>query len=103
MASFSLLKFISASSSSEDDDDVPLSKRAKIISDKAESAKESMPSTAGSDHVATPPPRTAVAKVKVSTVNPSASDSAPPSSSDHVSISFLVNSIQRSIHQPPSR
>ncbi|KAK1685578.1 hypothetical protein QYE76_046426 [Lolium multiflorum] len=68
---------------SEEDDGVPLSKRAKIISDKAESAKESMPSTAESDHTATPPPRTVVAKVKASTVNPSASASAPPSSSDH--------------------
>ncbi|KAK1641990.1 hypothetical protein QYE76_059795 [Lolium multiflorum] len=70
--------------SSEEDDDVPLSKRAKIISDKAESAKESMPSTAESDHTATPPPRTTVAKVKASSVNPSASASPPPSSSDHV-------------------
>ena len=75
-------------SSSEDDDDVPLSKRAKVLSDKAESAKESMPSTAGSDRVATPPPRTAVAKVKASIVIPSASASAPPSSGDHLSISF---------------
>jgi hypothetical protein len=79
--------------SSEDDDDVPLSKRANIISDKAESAKESMSSTAESDHTATPPPRTVVDKVKASTMNPSASASAPPSSSDHVSISFLVSSI----------
>jgi hypothetical protein len=90
-------------SSSENDDDVPLSKREKVISDKAESAKESMPSTAGSDHVVTPLPRTVVAKVKVSIVNPSASASAPPSSSDHVSISFLINNIQRSIRQPLSQ
>jgi hypothetical protein len=76
-------------SSSEDDDDVPLSKREKVISDKAESAKKSMPSTAGSDHVTTSPTRTAVAKVKVSTVNPSASAFTPPSSSDHVSITFF--------------
>jgi hypothetical protein len=61
-----------------------------------------MPSTAGSGNVATPPPRTDVAKVKVSTANPSASASAPPSSSDHVTI-LLVNSIQHSIHLPPSR
>ncbi|KAM0900633.1 hypothetical protein ACQ4PT_020475 [Festuca glaucescens] len=68
---------------SEDDDDVPLSKRAKILSDKAESAKESMLSDAGDDRMATPPPRTVVAKVPLSTVNPSASASAPSASRDH--------------------
>jgi hypothetical protein len=88
LASFSLLKLIHVLTSSEEDDGVPLSKRGKIIYDKAESTNESMPSTAESDHTATPPPRTIVAKVKASTINPSASASAPPSSSDHVSISF---------------
>jgi hypothetical protein len=38
--------------SSKEHDDVPLSKRAIIISDKAEYAKESMPLTAESDHTA---------------------------------------------------
>jgi hypothetical protein len=70
-------------SSSEDDDDVPLSKRAKILSGKAEFAKESMASTAE----LTVPPRTGVAKVPLSTVNPSASASTPHISRDHVSIS----------------
>ncbi|KAK1649697.1 hypothetical protein QYE76_067502 [Lolium multiflorum] len=68
---------------SEDDDDVPLSKRAKILSDKAESAKDSMPSPAGNDWMATPSPRTVVAKVSLSTVNPSASASTPSASRDH--------------------
>jgi hypothetical protein len=90
-------------SSSEDDDDVPLSKRAKVLSDKAESTKESIPSTAGNDRMATPLPRTIVAKVPLSTINPSASAFAPSASRDHVSISFSVNNIQRSIHHPPSR
>jgi hypothetical protein len=72
----------------EEDDAIPLSKRAKIIFDKAESAKESMPLTTESDRTATPPPRTVVAKVKASTVIPSANASAPPSSGDHVSVSF---------------
>ncbi|KAK1649116.1 hypothetical protein QYE76_066921 [Lolium multiflorum] len=64
---------------SEDDDDVPLSKRAKILSGKAKSAKESIPSTAE----LTLPPRTSVAKFPLSTINPSASASAPPVSHDH--------------------
>ncbi|KAK1646771.1 hypothetical protein QYE76_064576 [Lolium multiflorum] len=64
---------------SEDEDDVPLSKRAKILSRNAEFAKESMPSTAE----LTLPPRTSVAKVPLSKVNPSASASAPPISRDH--------------------
>jgi hypothetical protein len=92
------LKFIFTLSNSEDDDDVPLSKRAKILSDKAESAKESMPSTAELDRMGTLPPRTGVAKVPLSTVNPSASASAPLVSRDHVSISFSVHNIWRSIH-----
>jgi hypothetical protein len=92
------LRFIFALSSSEQDDEVPLSKRAKILSDKAESAKESMPLTAEINQVATPPPRTVVAKVPLSTVNPLASATAPSSSHDHVSISFSVHNIWRSIH-----
>jgi hypothetical protein len=78
----SFISFCFRLSSSEDDDDVPLAKRAKGIFDKSESSKKLMPSTSRSDHVAIPPPRTVVAKVKASTVNPSASTSAPSSSSD---------------------
>jgi hypothetical protein len=52
-----------------------------------------MPSTARSERTATPPPRTVVAKVPISTVNPSTSASAPPSSSDHVRIFFSIFSI----------
>lgn len=69
-------------SSSDDDDEVPLAKRAKILSERTESAKESNPSTADP----TPPPRTSVAKVPLSKVNPSAGASAPLISRDHVSI-----------------
>ncbi len=69
-------------SSSDDDDEVPLAKRAKILSERTESAKESNPSTADP----TPPPRTSVAKVPLSKVNPSAGASAPLISHDHVSI-----------------
>jgi hypothetical protein len=58
--------------SSEDDDEITLSKRAKILNEKAESAKESNALTA--EHIL--PPRTTVAKVPLSTVNPSASASA---------------------------
>ncbi|KAK1652868.1 hypothetical protein QYE76_070673 [Lolium multiflorum] len=64
---------------SEYDDDVPLSKRAKVLSGKAEYAKESTPSIAE----LTLPPRTGVTKVPLSTVNPSASASAPLVSCDH--------------------
>jgi hypothetical protein len=70
-------------SSSEEDDDVPLLKRAKILSGKAKSAKESIPST---DEL-TLPPRTSVENVPLSTVNPSANASAPPVSCNHVSVS----------------
>ncbi|KAK1615715.1 hypothetical protein QYE76_021232 [Lolium multiflorum] len=52
--------------SDDDDDEVPLAKRAKLASEKAASAKESNPSPAKS----TPPSRTAVEKVPVSTVIP---------------------------------
>ncbi|KAK1608761.1 hypothetical protein QYE76_032434 [Lolium multiflorum] len=46
--------------SSDDDDEVPLSKRAKILSEKTKSAKESNPSTAEP----TLPPRASVAKME---------------------------------------
>ncbi|KAK1601744.1 hypothetical protein QYE76_004999 [Lolium multiflorum] len=65
--------------SSEDDDEIPLSKRAKILNEKAESAKESNHSSA--EPIL--PPRTTVVKVPLSTVNPSASASVPPVSRDH--------------------
>ncbi|KAK1695828.1 hypothetical protein QYE76_012525 [Lolium multiflorum] len=51
---------------SNDDDEVPLAKRAKLFSRKAESAKESNPSPADP----TPPSRTTVAKIPVSKVIP---------------------------------
>jgi hypothetical protein len=63
--------------SSEDDDEVPLSKRAKILNEKAELSQQSNPSTV--EPIL--PPRTSVAKVPRSMVNPSA---APPS------LQFLV-------------
>ena len=69
-------------SSSDDDDEVPLAKRAKILSERTESAKESNPSTADP----TPPPRTSVAKVPLSKVNPSAGASTPLIFRYHVSI-----------------
>ncbi|KAK1652681.1 hypothetical protein QYE76_070486 [Lolium multiflorum] len=62
-----------------DDDEVPLAKRAKLFSGKAESAKESNPSTAD----LTPPSRTTVGKLPVSKVIPSASTPIPPASRDH--------------------
>ncbi|KAK1681341.1 hypothetical protein QYE76_042189 [Lolium multiflorum] len=52
--------------SDDDDDEVPLAKRAKFVSERAASAKESNPSPAKS----TPPSRTVVEKVPVSTVIP---------------------------------
>ncbi|KAK1687170.1 hypothetical protein QYE76_048018 [Lolium multiflorum] len=54
------------SSSDDDDDEVPLAKRAKFVSGRAASAKESNPSPVKS----TPPSRTVVEKVPVSTVIP---------------------------------
>ncbi|KAK1662279.1 hypothetical protein QYE76_050438 [Lolium multiflorum] len=50
----------------DDDDEVPPAKRAKFVSERAASAKESNPSPAKS----TPPSRTVVEKVPVSTVIP---------------------------------
>ncbi|KAK1694394.1 hypothetical protein QYE76_011091 [Lolium multiflorum] len=64
---------------SDDDDEVPLAKRAKLISERTESAKEPNPSTADP----TPPSRTTVAKVPVSKINPSAGAPAPPIARDH--------------------
>ena len=69
------------SSSSNDDDEVPLANRAKLISERTKSAKESNPSHADP----TPPSRTTVAKVPVSKVNPSAGVPVPPTARDHVS------------------
>ncbi|KAK1606570.1 hypothetical protein QYE76_030243 [Lolium multiflorum] len=64
---------------SDDDDEVPLAKRAKFFSEKADSAKESNPSTAN----LTPPSRTGVVKIPVSKVIPSASTPIPPAARDH--------------------
>jgi hypothetical protein len=77
---------------SDDDDDVPLAKRAKILSKITESEKESNPSTVDP----TPLPRTSVAKVHLSSINPSAGASTPPISRDHVSIIFITISYQSS-------
>ncbi|KAK1680908.1 hypothetical protein QYE76_041756 [Lolium multiflorum] len=70
---------VAPESSSDDDDEVPLAKRAKLFSGKAESAKESNPSTADP----TPPSRTTVVKIPVSKVIPSASTPIPPAARDH--------------------
>jgi hypothetical protein len=75
------------STSSDDDDEVPLAKRAKFISRKSESARESNPSPADP----TPPSRMTVAKVPVSKVNPSAGVSAPPTARDHISKSTQLD------------
>ncbi|KAK1607751.1 hypothetical protein QYE76_031424 [Lolium multiflorum] len=65
--------------SDDDDDEVPLAKRAKFVSERAVSAKESNPSPAKS----TPPSRTAVEKVPVSTVIPPGDVPASSASRDH--------------------
>ncbi|KAK1617227.1 hypothetical protein QYE76_022744 [Lolium multiflorum] len=65
---------------SYDDDEVPLAKRAKLFSGRIELAKELTPSTAEP----TPPPRTVVAKVPVSKVNPSVGASTPSTAHDHL-------------------
>jgi hypothetical protein len=67
--------------SSSDDDDVPLAKRAKLVSERAASAKKSDPSPAKS----TPPTRTAVEKIPVSKVIPPGDPPASLASRDHVS------------------
>ncbi|KAK1664968.1 hypothetical protein QYE76_053127 [Lolium multiflorum] len=63
----------------DDDDEVPLAKRAKFVSERAVSAKESNPSPAKS----TSPSRTAVEKVPVSTVIPPSDVPASSASRDH--------------------
>jgi hypothetical protein len=74
------------SNNSDDDDEVPPAKRAKLFSGRSELAKESNPSPADP----TPLSRTTVAKVPMSTVNPSASAPVPPIARDHVSRSFSL-------------
>ncbi|KAK1627282.1 hypothetical protein QYE76_001597 [Lolium multiflorum] len=64
---------------SDDDDEVPLAKRAKFVSERSASAKESNPSPTKS----TPPSRTVVEKVPVSTVIPPSGDPTPPAGRDH--------------------
>ncbi|KAK1611080.1 hypothetical protein QYE76_034753 [Lolium multiflorum] len=64
---------------SNDDDEIPLAKRAKLLSGKAESAKESNPSPADP----TPPSRTTVVKIQVSKVIPPTSTPVPPAARDH--------------------
>ncbi|KAK1629655.1 hypothetical protein QYE76_003970 [Lolium multiflorum] len=68
--------------SSEDDDDVPLSKRAKILSTRR--VCKGVNAFTGDDWMATPPPRTVVAKVPLSIVDLSASASAPSALCDHL-------------------
>jgi hypothetical protein len=58
------------------------------LSEKAESAKESMPKV---DRMTTPPPRSVVANVPISTIIPPTSASAPSSLRDHVSIPFSTD------------
>ncbi|KAK1682701.1 hypothetical protein QYE76_043549 [Lolium multiflorum] len=65
--------------SEDDDDEVPLAKRAKFVSERAASAKESNPSPAKS----TPPSRTVVEKVPVSTVIPPGDVPASSAVRDH--------------------
>ncbi|KAK1669575.1 hypothetical protein QYE76_057734 [Lolium multiflorum] len=65
--------------SDDDDDEVPLAKRAKFVSERAASAKESNPSPTK----LTPPSRTVVEKVPVSTVIPPSGVPTPPAGHDH--------------------
>ncbi|KAK1698732.1 hypothetical protein QYE76_015429 [Lolium multiflorum] len=65
--------------SDDDDDEVPLAKRAKRVSERAVSAKESNPSPAKS----TPPSRTAVEKVPVSIVIPPGDVPSSSAGRDH--------------------
>ncbi|KAK1629188.1 hypothetical protein QYE76_003503 [Lolium multiflorum] len=62
-----------------DDDDVPLAKRAKLVSERAASAKESNPSPAKS----TPPSRTGVEKIPISKVIPPDDAPTPSTGRDH--------------------
>jgi hypothetical protein len=73
------------SSSDDDDDEVPLAKRAKLVSVRVVLAKGSNPSPAKS----TPPSRTAVEKVPVSTVIPPGDVPSSSAGRDHVSINLL--------------
>ncbi|KAK1612542.1 hypothetical protein QYE76_036215 [Lolium multiflorum] len=66
--------------SDDDDDEVPLAKRAKFVSERAASAKESNPSPAKS----TPPSRTVVEKVPVSKVIPPGDAPTLSAGRDHV-------------------
>ncbi|KAK1601533.1 hypothetical protein QYE76_017720 [Lolium multiflorum] len=65
--------------SDDDDDEVPLAKRAKLVSGKAASAKESNPSPAKS----TPPSRMGVEKIPVSRVIPPGDAPTPSAGRDH--------------------
>ncbi|KAK1683153.1 hypothetical protein QYE76_044001 [Lolium multiflorum] len=67
------------SSSDDDDDEVPLAKRARLVSERAVRAKESNPSPAKS----TPPSRTTVEKVPMSTVIPPGDVPASSAGRDH--------------------
>jgi hypothetical protein len=60
-------------------------------SENPESMKESTPLSAEDEPTDELPPRRVVARVKASTVAPSASASVPPSSNNHVSISLVVS------------
>ncbi|KAK1600865.1 hypothetical protein QYE76_017952 [Lolium multiflorum] len=71
--------FLFSSNSDDDDDEVPLAKRAKLFSGRAESSKESNPSPADP----TPPSRTTVAKVPMLKVNPYADAPVSPTARDH--------------------
>ncbi|KAK1618269.1 hypothetical protein QYE76_023786 [Lolium multiflorum] len=62
-----------------DDDDVPLAKRAKLVSERVASAKESNPSPAKS----TPPSRTGVEKVPISKIIPPGDAPTPSTGRDH--------------------
>ncbi|KAK1653947.1 hypothetical protein QYE76_071752 [Lolium multiflorum] len=66
--------------SDDNDDEVPLAKRAKLFSERAASAKESNPSPAK----LTPPSRTVVEKVPVSTVIPPGDVPTSSAGRDHV-------------------
>ncbi|KAM0840479.1 hypothetical protein ACQ4PT_059654 [Festuca glaucescens] len=69
------------SNSSDGDTNLPPSKKAKINSDKIVSTKGAVPLSSGEEPVI--PPIKVVRKVKASSVAPSASAPAPPSSSGH--------------------
>lgn len=68
---------------SDEDTDAPPLKKTKISSDKPDSTKESMPLSPEDEPAVPLLPRKVVAKVKASSVAPSASASIPPSSNNH--------------------